>query len=175
MNSTDSPSPAQHPPDEIGFEPTALIAAIAFPGAGHAVRGELKRGIGACAGVMGLFLGGLLVGGIDVVDSKEDRFWFFGQALVGPAAFGVDYYHQNYLKVVETRGGRTVSRTAYPNEGRDPATGRPVIGGTPPNFKSVSKINELGMLSCCLAGMMNLIIVIDAGWPVRRGKKEGGA
>ena len=114
-----------------------------------------------------------MVGGIDVVDSKEDKFWFIGQALVGPIAFGVDYYHQNHLKVVDTKMGRQVRRTAYPTEGRDPATGKPVPGGKPPNTKSVSKINELGMLSCCLAGMLNLIVVIDAGWPTRR--KTGGA
>ena len=110
---------------------------------------------------------------IDVVDSKEDKFWFIGQALVGPIAFGVDYYHQNHLKVVDTKAGRQVRRTAYPTEGRDAATGKPVPGGNPPNTKSVSKINELGMLSCCLAGMLNLIVVIDAGWPTRR--KTGGA
>lgn len=173
MNTPANPSKPATPPDEIGFEPVALVAAVVFPGAGHAARGEVKRGVAAAAGVLGLFVGGMLVGGIDVIDSKEDKFWFIGQALVGPIAFGVDYYHQNQLKVVDTKAGRQIRRTAYPTEGRDPATGKAVPGGKPPNTKSVSKINELGMLSCCLAGMLNLIVVIDAGWPTRR--KAGGA
>lgn len=161
--------------EEIGFEPVALLAGVVFPGAGHMARGEVKRGLAACSGVLGLFLGGMLIGGIDVVDRREDQFWFIGQALVGPLAFGVDYYHQNHLKVVDQRQGKPYLRTAYPTEGRDPKTGKPVLGGTPPNTKSVSKVNELGMLSCCLAGMLNLIVVIDAGWPTRRSRKGGGS
>jgi hypothetical protein len=124
---------------------------------------------------MGLFVGGLLVGGIDAVDRQEDEFLFLGQALVGPTTFALDYYHQNFLKVVETKQNRTVRRTAYPTEGRDPKTGRPVIGGKPPNTKSLSKINELAMLSCCVAGMMNLIVIVDAGFPTRgrSARREG--
>jgi hypothetical protein len=122
-------------------------------------------------GTCGLFVGGILVGGIDVIDRQEDGVWFIGQALVGPVAFGVDYYHQNHLKVRES--GRL--RSAYPNEGRDPISAAPIPGGTPPNRKSVGKANELGTLFCAVAGMMNLIAVLDAGFPTRRGRSTGGA
>jgi hypothetical protein len=174
MSTTDAPNPAEAHPQSVDFAPLALIGAIILPGLGHALRGEVHRGIAAAIGVLTLFLGGLLVGGVDVVDSKEDQYWFFGQALVGPLAFGVDHYHQNYLKVIDERSGREVRRTAYPTEGRDPA-GRPIVGGNPPNTKSVTKLNELGMLTCCLAGMMNLIVIIDAGWPTRRRTAGGGS
>lgn len=174
MSTTDAPNPAEAHPQSVDFAPLALIGAIILPGLGHALRGEVHRGIAAAIGVLTLFLGGLLVGGVDVVDSKEDQYWFFGQALVGPLAFGVDHYHQNYLKVIDERTGREVRRTAYPTEGRDPA-GRPIVGGNPPNTKSVTKLNELGMLTCCLAGMMNLIVIIDAGWPTRRRTAGGGS
>src|SRR5207244_3626162 len=74
-----------------GFEPAAGVLACVFPGLGHWVLGERWRAMAIAAGVLGLFFGGMLIGGIDVVDSREDTIWFVGEALVGPVAFGVDY------------------------------------------------------------------------------------
>ena len=143
-------------------------------------------------GVMGLFLSGLLVGGIDCVDKREDRIWFIGQALVGPAAFATNWYHQNMLKVHD---GNTF-RTAWPHEIRDPKTHRPIqvrhettgqpmefvdpkTGQTrlgtdkdmPPNTKSISRINEIGTLMATLAGMLNLIVILDALFPTLHPEK----
>jgi hypothetical protein len=163
-----------HEHSQESFNPTAGVLAILFPGAGHLYLKERKRAIYACIGVLWLFLGGIFVGGIDVIDSREDRIWFFGQACVGPLPFAIDWYHQNRLKVREIVPGRgTILRSAYPNEGRDPATGAPVPGGTPPNRKSVTKMNELGTLSATLAGMINLIVIIDAAFPTRRRPPAG--
>lgn len=176
---TDKPTPALDIP--------AAILAVLFPGAGQMFRGQLYRGVMACAGVMGLFLGGILIGGIDVVDSKEDRIWFVGQALVGPAAFGVDTLHQNRFKAwaqVSTVTGRPTweKRSGYPTETREwsdannryewqpgaPAQdGAPTAG--PPNTKSIAKMNELGTLYATIAGMLNFIIILDALMPSMRG------
>jgi hypothetical protein len=152
--------PADHP--EPSFRPLALLAAAVFPGLGHFITGQRARGACIAAGILGLFVSGLLVGGIDTIDSKEDRVWFYGQALVGPLAFGVDYVHQNHLKVKQ--GG--VWRSANPTEGRGP-DGSVVAGGTPPASKSVGKMNEIGTLST-IAGMLNLIVILDAAFPGRR-------
>jgi hypothetical protein len=121
---------------------------------------------------MGLFLGGMLVGGVDAIDSKEDRPWFIAQALVGPVAFGVNWVHQHKLKVVDETGRL---RSADPDEGRDPKTGFAVPGGTPPKSMSIGRVNELGMLMAGLAGMVNLIVIVDAGFPSKRtdGAKPG--
>lgn len=165
------------------FNPLALIAAIALPGLGHIVRGEKTRGLCAGAGILSLFLGGIFIGGIDVVDSREDRAWFFGQALVGPLAFGVDYLHQNHFKVRETVAlrrddGSTVTgtrlRSARPDEGRAP-DGTPIPGGSPPNRKSLGRVNELGTLYATIAGMVNLIVIIDAGFPSPRPRRRTSA
>jgi len=175
---SNTPTPPTEP--DVDFHIAALLAAAVLPGLGHVVRGERVRGVLAFAGVMLLFLTGLVAGGIDVVDRREDKFWFIGQACVGPLAFGIDWYHQNHLKVVDPNPkglvikGRTPLRSAYPNEGRDRTTGLPVGGGTPPNIKSIGKINEIGMLACTLAGMLNVIVIIDAGFPTRR-KPRGAA
>ncbi len=174
-------NPTPPPADErVEMNPGALLAALVLPGLGHVVRGERTRGLLAFSGVMLLFLTGLVAGGIDVVDRREDKFWFIGQACVGPVAFGVDWYHQNRLKVVDPNPkppvvvGRSAVRSAYPTEGRDPKTGRPVAGGRPPNIKSIGKVNEIGMLACTLAGMLNVIVILDAGFPNRRRVRENG-
>jgi hypothetical protein len=148
----------------VGFEPARLLAACAFPGLGHFLAGDKPRAAAIAAGVMGLFTTGLLVGGIDAIDRKEDAEWFIAQAFVGPAAIAVDWFHQNRCKVADA--GHL--RSALPFEGRDPITAKPLQGGTPPNQKSVGKMNEIGTLAVALAGMVNLIAIIDAGFPTRR-------
>jgi len=141
-----------------------MLFAMVFPGLGQAVAGEVKRGVLIATGILGLFFGGMFIGGIDVVDSKEDAVWFYGQALVGPLAFGVDWAHQNRFKVIDAKG---ILRSANPDEGRDPATGKVVAGGKPPNRKSLGKVNELGTLFATVAGMINLVVILDAGFPSR--------
>lgn len=173
----------------------ATLAAVALPGAGHAYLGETRRAILIACGVLGLFFGGLLIGGIDVVDRKEDFVWFLGQGLVGPIAFGADYYHQNFLKVRDTdRGGL---RSAHPYEIRHPEnaraipvrhfeTGEPIQfedprtkqfrlstpSDRPPNSKSIGRVNELGTLMSAVAGMLNLICIIDAATRQRVARKR---
>ena len=182
----------QRPVD--GFHPLAALAAIAFPGAGHLVLGQTWRALGAAAGVLGLFFGGLLIGGIDVVDSREDPVWFYGEALVGPIAWGVNYAHQHHFKAM---GPQDISgnpaqfakrpqilRSGYPGEVRfkndqgvwswRPATQAEIAAGEgPPNQKSVARVNEIGTLYATLAGMLNLIIILDALVPTKFREDEG--
>ena len=164
-------SHAAHLVPDTGFDPAALVLAVLLPGLGHMIRHQRWRGGWICAGVLGLFFGGILIGGIDVVDSKEDRVWFLGQALVGPVAFGVDFVHQRHMKVMDPEQG--VLRSAFPTEGRDPKTRLPIPGGTPPNTKSIGRVNELGTLFATIAGMVNLIAIVDAGFPTRRRTHAG--
>jgi hypothetical protein len=170
----DTPPNAVHPEEQL--EPVAGLLAAVLPGLGHWYLGERKRAVLIATGILSLFFGGVLIGGIDVVDSREDTIWFVGQAMVGPVAFGVDYIHQNNLKVfgpAEERlpDGRMVTvnkrRSALPNEGRD-ARGNAVAGGRPPNTKSLGRMNELGTLFATIAGMLNLIAIIDALLHARR-------
>lgn len=92
----------QHAPHGLNV-PAGVCAAI-FPGLGHLLRGEPKRALFAAIGVLGMFFGGILIGGVDVIDSREDKWWFYGQAFVGPMAFGIDWYHQNQLKAYGVPG-----------------------------------------------------------------------
>src|SRR5690606_8378656 len=122
------------------------------------------------AGVLSLFLGGLLVGGIGVVDRRENFIWFLGQAMVGPIAFGVDYVHQTHFKVL---GASDRVRVAGPDEGRG-RDGRAVRGEKPPYERSLGRVHELGTLFATVAGMMNLICIIDALYHTPRRRAAGG-
>lgn len=168
-------APLAPPPEEPEeFQPVALIMALLLPGLGHWYLGDTKRAVLIAIGVLGLFFGGMLIGGIDVIDSREDTIWFVGQALVGPVAFGVDYAHQNMFKVtVPGPDGRTmVQKSANPNQVRGP-DGRAQDAGPkqlPPNSKSLGRMNELGTLFATIAGMLNLIVVVDASVGRRRAR-----
>ena len=186
------PPPPGTPSKHVAIQPFAGALAILLPGLGHWYLGYSRRGRLIAAGVLGMFASGIFIGGIDVVDRREDFPWFLGQALVGPVAFGVDWVHQNHFKVNVPATG---PRSAFPNEYRDPATGAPIITvldpatnlptvrvstgpgpadvrviqpAWPPNIKSLSRMNELGTLFCTIAGMMNLICILDAAFSRRR-------
>lgn len=141
------------------FDPVALLAAAAFPGGGHMIGGERKRGAYIATGVLGLFFGGMLVGGISVIDRYDNssgglNWWFVAHALVGPPAFAVDYIHQKHYK-----SGTTIAGT--------PAVPPPSAAKY---SRSLGKAADLGSLFAAVGGMVNLIAIIDAGFPTRRRK-----
>ncbi|MBY0308319.1 MAG: hypothetical protein K2Q09_06225 [Phycisphaerales bacterium] len=210
----------QDDPPQDAPQPLAALLAFLFPGLGHLALGQTRRAALVATGVLGLFLTGLLVAGIDAVDSGAwyitkannllgrrqtfaktdgDPIWFLGQMFCGPFAFGVDYYHQSRLKVLEPQGQSAYLRTAKPNEVRDPATGRPIQvrddankqplefidprtgqkrlstpADRPPYIKPLARTAEIGTLSCTLAGMLNLIAIIDCAYNRRRRDGEQG-
>jgi TM2 domain-containing membrane protein YozV len=123
------------------------------PGLGQIVIGERSRGIYALIGVLGLFLTGVFVGGIDCVDRKEDTLWFSGQAAVGPIAIAVSYANDALLK-----NGAPESLVPTPPSGGDPR-GQPRLI---PAAKGLAHANEFGTLLCFLAGLMNFVVILDA-------------
>ncbi|MCC7145214.1 MAG: hypothetical protein IT443_02075, partial [Phycisphaeraceae bacterium] len=109
---------------------------------------------------------GLLLGGISVVDHhdaqasvKERRLslWFLGQALVGPT-IPVDLYLQHLKHKSVAEFGDLPRPGDYPAPFYGPAFGR---------------MAELGILYTALAGLLNLLAMIDLvyGDP-RRGEGE---
>lgn len=142
------------PPIETTFNPVAGLAAVAFPGAGHLVLGQTWRGLHAAAGILGLFITGLLIGGIGVIDSRVEGWWFVGQALVGPITFGLDAVHQHVLK-----------QPLYGDHG-------PVVTPGPDQHPTyippLGKPAEIGTLFTAVAGMINVIVIVDAAFPYRR-------
>lgn len=184
-----STAPSVHHSPEH-FQPVGAVLALVLPGLGHWYLGHRTRAAAIFLGVLGLFFTGMLVGGIDVVDRREDPVWFIGQGLTGPIAFGVDALHQSRFKVMDPVMGRV--RSARPDEARDPETGGAAMislnssgvsvatlknGQTlspayPPKVRSVGRMHDVGTLFGAIAGMMNLICVIDAAF---RRRAEPGA
>jgi hypothetical protein len=174
---TSTPQPPSTPTPQPTFDPVAGVLAALLPGLGHLYQGHARRAGYIALGVLGLFFSGLLVGGIDSIDSREDRIWFMGQALVGPLAFAVDHVHQTRFKVVDARAPGGL-RSANPDERRDPSSRKPVPaepGEGPPNDKSLAKVNELGTLFSTVAGLLNLIVILDALLTTRRRPAGAGA
>lgn len=120
-----------------------------------------------------------------------------GTLFVGPLAIAVDQIHQHRFKVLaaDMMSGRPVviRRNAKPYEIRDPSTGRaitvrdPLTGAAleftdpatgqkrlstasdrPPNVPSLARMREIGSLFTCVAGMLNLIAIVDASWGRKR-------
>lgn len=140
------------------FNPTAAILAWILPGLGHIHIGERKRGFLVMFGVLFLFLGGVLVGGVDSVDRRDDRLWFMAQVLCGPIAFVADYANQVFVKRPpdwEQRYQRS-----------DPDVIRRL------QRKSLGHVNEMGTLFSALAGLMNLVSILDVLQPPQRREKQ---
>lgn len=123
-----------------------------LPGLGQIAGGNRRRGLQAMAGVLFLFVSGILVGGIDCVDSKEDRLWFFGQAACGPITFAVDQANSMLLK-----SGRAAPLVEMPSPRPD------MKGPQMSTFKGLAHANEFGTLFVFLAGLLNLCVMLDAG------------
>lgn len=169
------PQPEDRPFDRRrAFVPVAGVLALLLPGLGHLYLGLRQRGARIAAGVFGLFALGLIIGGLDVVDAQEDPWWYAGQAVVGPPAWAANYAHQTWFKFP----ARDTEGTRKPAPGEVvTSTGVIEYGGPdadePPMSRSIGRVNEVGSLACALAGMMNLIAIIDAMFPPLRRRREG--
>ncbi|HWB18849.1 MAG TPA: DUF6677 family protein, partial [Phycisphaerales bacterium] len=141
-------------PQESRPQPTvnavAAICAFVFPGLGHIVIGQKRRGVLIMTGILFLFLSGLLIGGVDVVDRRHDRLWFYAQGLCGPIAYAADYLNQSLTKPIPSD---LSSRTMQDIE-NDPATLELL------SRQSLAHVNEMGTLFCALAGLMNFVVIL---------------
>jgi Family of unknown function (DUF6677) len=143
------------------LDPFAAVLAWVVPGLGHIAIGQRQRGLILMVSIHLMMAVGLFIGGIDVVDRKEDRWWYMGQVMGGPIPLLIDRYHQS-LKV----------------EKRHPRSGQVVLaapgpGDNPAYEPSLSRVNELGTLFVTLAGMLNLMCIIDvAQHPKRQGERR---
>jgi hypothetical protein len=122
--------------------PVLLVAGWLLPGLGHWLMGEKKRGGILAVSLIGLFIAGLLIGSIHVVNRRSEPLWYAGQALAGPIAILAG---EIYLRL-------------DPNNAVKPP-GAP--GLQPPVYHSIGRVNELGTLYCTLAGALNLLAILD--------------
>lgn len=138
--------------DELEDQPLHLAAGVlgwVLPGLGHLRNGDARRGRLVMLGVVGLFLTGVLVGGLDCVDRREDGLWFLAQAGAGPIAFLTDALNAGLLK--SGRMGELMPMTA-PNGAMLQVS----------SLKSVGAVNDVGILFTSMAGLLNVVALLDA-------------
>jgi len=116
------------------------LAAWLIPGLGHWLLGQRQRGLILLLCIGLLWTGGFLIGGVSVFDRKEHPVWFAGQMLIAPS-FLAEAWHRSL-------------------QGPDGQPARPdaaVIPYTP----SYGHVHEQGVLYTALAGMLNLLAIMD--------------
>ena len=117
----------------------AAFAGWLLPGLGHFLLGQSRRAVVLGTTIGTLWLGGLLIGGVSVIDHDDHPAWFLGQVLVAPS-WAADVYR---LSLVSEHDGGFAPEDDPPFE---PAYGR---------------AHEQGTLFTSLAGLLNLLAIID--------------
>ncbi len=116
------------------------IATWLIPGAGHLLMGQKGRAAILLASIGMLWLGGFFIGGVSVFDRKGHPVWFMGQMLIAPSVL-VEGYHRSL---------------------QDPAGQPPRPDDTTGTYQpSYGHIHEQGVLYTSLAGMLNLLAIMD--------------
>jgi hypothetical protein len=129
----DSPTQVIPPP-----APLAALCAWLVPGAGYWLLGQRARAIIILLAVLAVFVMGVLIGGVRVVDAPTQltpteilqKPWFIGQVLAGPVSLGAAFWAHNLdpLRVSHSRSW------------------------------------EIGTLYTAVAGMLNLLALIDSSY-----------
>lgn len=117
--------------------PIVALAGWLVPGSGYLLIGQRPRGLVVGISIIVLFLLGLLIGGMKVIDPAADysnlykaivdKPWFIAQILAGP------------ITLVAA-----------------------LIGRGPQFIMSHVRVNEIGTLYTAIAGMLNLLAIIDS-------------
>jgi len=135
------------------WRPYAAIAAWALPGLGHYLLGQRRRAVVLAVAIIGLWFAGLFIGGISVIDHRDETtmrpskfsLWFLGQMLIGPSLI-VDLYHQQLKSDSQMTFGHLPEPEDQPQPLYVPSQGR---------------VYEIGVLYTSLAGMLNLMAILD--------------
>ncbi|MEE9403983.1 MAG: DUF6677 family protein, partial [Algisphaera sp.] len=102
MTASPTPSPPASPAPSPRRRNVFVGVAAAFagwllPGLGHLLSGHTTRGLVLAITLSTMWLGGLLIGGLSVVDRHVDPAWFLGQALLAPS-LAADHYRASHVK-----------------------------------------------------------------------------
>lgn len=123
--------------------PILLVAAYLLPGAGHALYGEIRRGIIIGGTVLSLFVLGIFVGGVRIVEFPNTAIpSVLGKLLSQPAFLG-----QFFAGPIALVAG-ALSRSAA----ADPNTA---------GIMAHARLFDIAQLYTAIAGALNLLAIID--------------
>jgi len=162
------PEDAKDPQPDPTQPAIAGLAAWLVPGLGYWLLGEKARGLTVCIAVVTLFVMGLLIGGVRVLevptfdhagqripnaslkDEVRSKPWSIAQVMTGP------------IGIVAGALSVEVSR---PDDSMplDPNPPSSAMSGAhlPLGSDSHSRVNEIAVLYTAVAGMLNLLVIID--------------
>ena len=132
------------------------MAAWFVPGLGHYLMGEKKRGIILLICISSLWFGGLLIGGPGIVNwhSQSAPIVRLGQYGLFQT-FMFEWVRNNYMQPMPA----DITADEKPNNGRIAYR------------QSFNRLEEQGVLYAAIAGLMNVLAIIDVIH--RRGPREG--
>ncbi len=153
--------------DVAGVHPILHVLAVLLgwllPGLGHVLIGKAARGVILGVTILMIYLGGIFIGGIGVIDSQSPEaedggkrplaLWFLGQALIAPS-LGLNIYNHHLQEVYRDE---VLSEEYSENDAWYPF----VDTAKAPYEPSFSKTHEQGLLYTSLAGLLNLLVLID--------------
>jgi hypothetical protein len=125
--------------------PLVALAGWLLPGAGYWLIGQRVRAITVGVTILAVFVLGILISGIRVVQAPDmtapgnvaqkilTRPWFIGQVLIGPVGLGSAYVSDQLAQSARYR-----------------------------NIEAKARLAEIGTLYTAVAGMLNLLTIIDA-------------
>lgn len=128
-------------PNPDPWNPTAAVAAWLLPGLGHYILGEKRRALILACSIGLVWLGGLVIGGTSVINHKAHMAWFAGQAMTAPSI------------LIDLGGQFRAERSTDKTPARDPIF--------EPSF---GHMYEQGILYTAMAGLLNLLAVIDVAY-----------
>ena len=149
------------------MKPDRMLFAWLWPGGGYFAERRHARGFRAMGGGLFMYLSGLLIGGLDAVDRKHDGIWFYAQAFNGPIAFATDFARSR-LSSINGREIQDISWERTPSLGeRWLAQEQEVMDAV--RRQGLSHVNEVGTLFIALGGLMNLVLILEAGFATPKG------
>ena len=125
--------------------PLVALAGWIVPGAGYWLIGHRTRAVTVGVTILLVFVLGILISGIRVVQAPDmsgsgnvmqrvlTRPWFIGQVLIGPVGIGSAYISDQLAHSSEYA-----------------------------NIEAKARLAEIGTLYTAIAGMLNLLTIIDA-------------
>ncbi|HEV8608093.1 MAG TPA: DUF6677 family protein [Tepidisphaeraceae bacterium] len=128
--------------------PIVALATWVVPGSGYWLIGQRARALTVGITILSLFVLGLVIGGTKVVDLPP-----------GVLSSPVNAVSQKPWFVGQILAGPITLLTAS-------------VGRSEDYFPSHSRVNEIGTLYTAVAGMLNLLAIIDAAY---RAGHDGGA
>ncbi|MEM9083427.1 MAG: DUF6677 family protein [Planctomycetota bacterium] len=145
---------------------TAALVAFLIPGLGYLLFNDRPRTLRVALPIHALIILGLFIGGVSVVDSKRERWWFILQAPAGAPVFLVNTIHQHVLKGTDFGRSRLPRRNEKINTDHEDEriiewVGDQNAAGRLQGVDAFAKPREIGSLCIAIAGMLNAIVIVD--------------